>query len=76
MLVQVELYPNQKMARNLVRLRNLAGLTQEQLAERADISRGFLLHIERGTKNPSFNVTTRLKRGLRCEWNELLRGVE
>ena len=49
-----------------------AGLTQDQLSERADISRRFLQEIEAGQKNPTVNVAYRLKRALKCSWDQLL----
>jgi len=70
------LSPHQILGRNVGRLRNQAALTQEQLAEKADISRGFLQEIEKGGKNPSMNVTARLRRALRCTWVELLQGID
>ena len=72
----VGLAPNQIVGRNVGRLRSQAGLTQEQLAEKAEISRGFLQEIEKGAKNPTINVITRLKRALRCTWTELLQGID
>jgi len=72
----VRLAPNQIVGRNVGRLRSRAGLTQEQLAEKAEISRGFLQEIEKGAKNPTINVITRLKRALRCTWIELLQGID
>jgi transcriptional regulator with XRE-family HTH domain len=72
----MKLAPHQLLGRNVGRLRNQAGLTQEKLAEKADISRGFLQEIEKGAKNPTMNVVTRLKRALRCTWDELLRGID
>jgi transcriptional regulator with XRE-family HTH domain len=75
-IFRVRLAPHQLLGRNVGRLRNQAGLTQEQLAEKAEISRGFLQEIEKGAKNPTMNVVTRLKRALRCTWEDLLRGLE
>ena len=72
----VRLAPNQIVGRNVGRLRNQSGLTQEQFAEKAEISRGFLQEIEKGAKNPTINVITRLKRALRCTWTELLQGID
>jgi transcriptional regulator with XRE-family HTH domain len=59
-----------------VRLRSQFGLTQERLAEKAEISRGFLQEIEKGAKNPSINVVARLKQALHCSWDELFRGLD
>ena len=75
-ILRVRLAPNQVVGRNVGRLRNKAGLTQEELAEKAEISRGFLQEIEKGAKNPTINVITRLKRALRCTWFDLLQGID
>jgi transcriptional regulator with XRE-family HTH domain len=44
----------EKFGRRLKELRTSQGLTQEQLAERADLSVDFLSLIERGRNAPSF----------------------
>ncbi len=67
---------HQLLGRNIGRLRSQSGLTQEALAEKAEISRGFLQEIEKGGKNPTINVVTRLKRALRCPWAEILRDID
>ena len=41
---------------NVRRLRLAAGLTQEELAHRADIDRTYVSDIERGIRNPSLLV--------------------
>jgi transcriptional regulator with XRE-family HTH domain len=61
--------------RNLSRLRSAAGLTQELLAERADIHARYLQKLESGTAHPSLVVLSRVKAALKCEWNELLKGI-
>jgi transcriptional regulator with XRE-family HTH domain len=48
-------------------LRKRAGLSQEQLAERADISVDFLSLVERGVNAPSFDTMERLARVLGVE---------
>lgn len=45
-------------------LRAEAGLTQEGLAARADITTGYIGHIERGERNPTWAALGRLSRGL------------
>ena len=40
------------------------GLTQEELAERVDLSSNFLGHIERGTKKASLETIKKLSDGL------------
>jgi len=58
-----------------VTMRMKLKLTQEALAEQADISHRYLQSIEAGKKQPSINVVSRLRGALRCKWEELLRGV-
>ena len=67
-----KLAPHQIFGRNVCRLRNEARLTQEQLAEKADISRRFLQEIEAGEKNPTVDVITRIRIALKSTWQELL----
>jgi transcriptional regulator with XRE-family HTH domain len=66
----------QIFARNVARLRGEAALTQEQLAEKADIDRSQVQRIENGTSSPSLETVTRLKRSLRCSWEQLLKGLD
>jgi transcriptional regulator with XRE-family HTH domain len=75
-ILRVRYAPHQLLGRNIGRLRSQSGLTQEKLAEAAEISRGFLQEIEKGAKNPTINVVSRLRRALRCSWEELLRGLD
>jgi transcriptional regulator with XRE-family HTH domain len=64
-----------KFGKNVNRLRNLAKLTQEQLSERADISRRYLQMIEAGTFVPTIEVASRLRAALKLSWDELMRGL-
>ena len=63
------------LGRNLVRLRMERGMTQEALAEKADISHRYLQSLEAGQKQPSINVAAQLRLALQCSWDELLRGM-
>ena len=64
-----------KFGKNVNRLRNLANLTQEQLSERADISRRYLQMIEAGTHVPTIDVASRLRVALKLTWDELFQGI-
>ena len=66
---------HEKFGKNVHRLRMAARLTQEQLAEKADISRRYLQQIEAGEMNPTINVAARLGKALRCSWNRLCDGI-
>ncbi|MEO0453866.1 MAG: helix-turn-helix transcriptional regulator [Verrucomicrobiota bacterium] len=60
---------------NVYRLRNEAKLTQEQLAEKADMSRRFLQEIEAGQKTPSILIAARIREALHCDWEELMKNI-
>ena len=61
--------------KNVNRLRIRKDLTQEALAERADISRRYLQEIESGSKFPTIRILPRLRSALKCTWDEILRGL-
>ena len=61
--------------KNLSRLRSEKNLTQERLAEMADIHPRYLQKLESGRAHPSLIVLSRMRAALKCEWNELLRGA-
>jgi transcriptional regulator with XRE-family HTH domain len=73
--VKKALKPLWKLGRNVARLRTGLGLSQEHLAEKADIHSRYLQKLEAGTAHPSLMVLCRLKTSLGCEWNDLLREV-
>lgn len=57
-------------------LREAAGLSQEELAERADLHWTYISGIERGRRNPGLNTLGRLARALGLSIEGLLAGVE
>ena len=67
--------PHHRVGQNVCRLRTNKNFTQEQLAEKADISRRYLQRIESGEKNPTVDILTKLRRALGCTWNDLFEGV-
>jgi len=48
------------VGKNIREERKKSGLTQEELAEKADISANFLGHIERGTKRPTLDTLKKI----------------
>ncbi len=66
---------NRTFGQNVYRLRNAANLTQEQLAEKADISRRYMQMIEAGQYTPTIEVASRLRGALGVAWEELLKGL-
>ena len=64
------------LGKTVVRLRMEAKLTQECLAELAEINVRFLQKIEKGEFGASLPVLIRLKRSIKCTWDELLIGLD
>lgn len=60
---------------NLRRCRKRAGYTQEVLAQGAGLHRTEISLLERGLRNPGYDVLTRLIGALGIEPNELLKGT-
>jgi len=60
------------VGRNVRPLRQIAGLTQEQLAFEARIDLTYVGGIERGRRNPSLLVMVRIAEALRVELESLL----
>lgn len=53
-----------RLGRALRAVRKAQGLTQEELAGRADLHPTYVSDIERGARNPSWDVVARLAEGL------------
>jgi transcriptional regulator with XRE-family HTH domain len=62
------------LGKNIKLLRSRKGLTQANLAEKADISIIFLSSIERGTKYPKADIVARIAKVLDVEVFELFKG--
>jgi transcriptional regulator with XRE-family HTH domain len=60
------------LGRAIARLRVARGLTQEKLAEKADINTRYLQALEAGDFGGSLAVLRRVKKALECSWDELL----
>jgi transcriptional regulator with XRE-family HTH domain len=57
--------------RNVARIRDERGFSQDKLAEKADLDRTYLSGIERGVRNPGIKVVIRLARVLGVMRNDL-----
>ena len=64
------------VARNISRLRNERGVTQEKLCELADVSRGYFQRVECGKANMSIEYLDRMRKALKCQWADLFRGLD
>lgn len=67
--------PRAILGKNVNRLRAQRGLTQDDLAELAEIDRRYVQRIEAGTANPGVDVIFRIRQALKASWDELLRGL-
>lgn len=62
--------------RNVARIRDQRGISQDKLAEEADIDRTYLSGIERGGRNPGIKVVIRLARALGVTVDALCKGMD
>jgi transcriptional regulator with XRE-family HTH domain len=60
---------------NVRRERTARNLTQEKLAERADLNIRTLQKLEAGELNILITTARRIQRALGCSWDTLMRGV-
>ena len=71
-------YRHQTLTRfglNVRRRREAIGLSQEALAEKAELDRTYISGIERGTRNPTILSAARVAAALKTSLAQLLNGV-
>ena len=68
--------PHLLIARTLHALRLRAGMTQEVLAERADVDLRSLQRIEAGAWNMTVDYLARFQKALGCRWRDLIAGLD
>jgi transcriptional regulator with XRE-family HTH domain len=61
------------VGRNVARIRNVKGLTQEALAERSGFSQQYLSGLEQGRRNPTIVTLYELAQALGVDHLDLLR---
>ncbi len=64
-----------KFGDNVRARREALDLSQEQLAERADLDRTYISGVERGVRNLSLNSVVRIAKALKSSASELCEGV-
>ena len=62
-------------ASNLVRLRKLKKMTQEKLAEAANLSAVYIAHLEQGRKSPTLHTLSALTKALGISIKDLFKGI-
>jgi transcriptional regulator with XRE-family HTH domain len=60
-----------RIGRNMKRLRDAKGWSQEELAERAGIHRTYVSGVERGVRNPTATVLEKLAVALEAKMSAL-----
>ena len=60
-----------QFGRNVSRLRRTAGLTQEELAERVNVSARYVQSLEAGEYFPTLPTLLKLRGALNAGWDEL-----
>ena len=61
--------------RNVLKRREAKGLSQEKLAEKADLDRTYISGIERGVRNPGLVSIARIAKALGASTSDLCEGV-
>lgn len=61
----------EKIGRRVQKRRKELGYTQEELAEKLNISRTHMGHIEQGRKSPSLKLMEKLARALKINLSDL-----
>lgn len=56
--------------------RETAGLTQEELAERADVSARFISFLETGSRQPSLSALAALSHGIGSRMSDIVAEIE
>lgn len=67
---------NSKLGRVISGLRQSAGLSQEELAERASIHRTYVSQIERGLKSPTIAILLKLSKALKTTPSKIMQLFE
>jgi transcriptional regulator with XRE-family HTH domain len=60
----------------LRKLREAAGLTQDELAKLADVSQGHIAHLEAGESNPKLETMEKLARGLGVKLATIIAAIQ
>ncbi len=68
--------PNQAFGKLVAGLRQSVGLSQEELADRAEIHRTYVSQIERGLKSPTIITLLRLSNALETTPSKLMKQLE
>jgi transcriptional regulator with XRE-family HTH domain len=65
-----------KFGRLAAKQRKAVGISQEELAHRADLDRTYISGLERGVRNPSLTALCKLSAGLGVSVGQMLCGLQ
>lgn len=65
-----------ELGNNIRKIRNELGLSQEHLAEKADLDRTYVGGIERGERNVTIISILKISRALECELADIVEGIK
>ena len=68
--------PEALLGKEIARLRQQIGLSQEELGFRAEVHRTYISQLERGLKSPTLNVILKLSRALKAPASRLVATAE
>ena len=63
----------ERLGKRIKAVREKRGLTQEALAEKAGVSRGYLARLETGRHDPAVSTVEKLAKALRVKVTDLLK---
>ena len=64
---------SERVRRNIIKIRNEKDYTQERLAYKSGISKGYLSEIESGKKSPTIRTITKLAETLEISLAEIVK---
>jgi transcriptional regulator with XRE-family HTH domain len=65
-----------KIGTRILQARKIAGLSQEQLAERIDVNRSYLSLVENGKSSPTFEFLEKIAAGIEINVEDLVIGQQ
>ena len=68
--------PEALFGKEVARLRKVLGISQEELAFRAEVHRTYISQLERGLKSPTLSVILKVSRALKASASKLVATVE
>ena len=68
--------PEALFGKEIARLRNRTGLSQEELGFRAEVHRTYISQLERGLKSPTLSMILKLSRAMKVSASRLVASLE